>query len=82
MALQWRHSERSEESAADPSEYLRMTQKINARSYFNSTRIAATFRAGYGNFFLFGSYNLTTVFKSQVASEISLLQAGIGITGL
>jgi hypothetical protein len=58
------------------------TQKINARSYFNSTRIAATFRAGYGNFFLFGSYNLTTVFKSQVASEISLLQAGIGITGL
>jgi hypothetical protein len=58
------------------------TQKINSRTYFNTTRIAATFRAGYGNFFLFGSYNLTPVFKSQVTAEMSLLQAGIGITGL
>jgi hypothetical protein len=58
------------------------TQKISSSSYFQNTRIAATFRGGYGNFFLFGSYNLTPVFKSQVAAEMSLLQVGIGITGL
>lgn len=58
------------------------TQKINARTYFNTTRIAATFRAGYGNFFMFGSYNLTTIFRSQAAADMNLLQAGIGITGL
>jgi hypothetical protein len=58
------------------------SQKINARNYFNTTRIAATFRAGYGNFFMFGSYNLTPIFRSQVAPDMTLLQAGIGITGL
>jgi hypothetical protein len=62
--------------------FREFTQKINARTYFNTTRIAATFRAGYGNFFMFGSYNLTTIFRSQAAADMNLLQAGIGITGL
>lgn len=58
------------------------TQKISSGNYFNTTRISTTFRAGYGNFFMFGSYDLTPIFRSQVAAEMTLLQAGIGITGL
>jgi hypothetical protein len=38
------------------------TQKVTAKGYFNTTRIAATARVGYGNISVFGSYNLTTMF--------------------
>ncbi|MCX6293438.1 MAG: outer membrane beta-barrel protein [Sphingobacteriales bacterium] len=58
------------------------TQKVTAKGYFNTTRIAATARVGYGNFSVFGSYNLTTMFKDNVAANIKLLQLGICISGL
>ena len=58
------------------------TQKVSAKGYFNTTRIAATARVGYGNFSVFGSYNLTTMFKDNVAANIKLLQLGLCISGL
>jgi hypothetical protein len=58
------------------------TQKVTAKGYFNTTRIAATARVGYGNFSVFGSYNLTTMFKDNVAANIKLLQLGLCISGL
>lgn len=58
------------------------TQKLTSKSYFNTTRLAATFRVGYGNFCLFGSYNLTPVFKDKVATNMSLLQVGLNFSGL
>lgn len=58
------------------------TQKVTAKGYFNTTRIAATARVGYGNFSVFGSYNLTTMFKDNVAANIKLLQLGICFSGL
>ena len=58
------------------------SQKITAKGYFNSTRIAATARVGYGNFSVFGSYNLTNMFKENVAADIKLLQVGICFSGL
>lgn len=57
-------------------------QKVNSKSYFNSTRVAATARVGYGYFSLFGSYNLTTMFKDAVAPDTKLLQLGITLSGL
>lgn len=57
-------------------------QKINTRGYFNSTRIAATARIGYGVFSIFGSYNLSSMFKTGVAADIRLLQIGLCISGL
>ncbi len=56
--------------------------KINSKTYFNTTRIAATARVGYGVFSLFGAYNLTTMFKDGVAADVKLLQVGITISGL
>lgn len=58
------------------------TEKIASSSYLNKNRFAATARVGYGIFSLFASYNLTPVFKSNVASDIKLLQVGLTISGL
>jgi hypothetical protein len=57
-------------------------QKVSTKSYFNTTRLAATARIGYGNFSLFGAYNITTMFKDGVAPDTKLLQIGLTISGL
>ncbi len=56
--------------------------KENTRQYFNSTRLAATARVGYGIFSLFGSYSITNVFKDGVAPDIKGAQIGLTISGL
>jgi Outer membrane protein beta-barrel domain len=58
------------------------TVKESARSYFNGSRIAVTGRVGYGAFSLFGSYNVTNIFKDAVAADTKLVQVGISISGL
>ncbi|MFC4263164.1 outer membrane beta-barrel protein [Ferruginibacter yonginensis] len=58
------------------------TVKESTRTYFNSTRLAATARVGYGMFSLFGAYNITNIFKDGVAADTKLLQIGITISGL
>ena len=57
-------------------------QKINSKSYFNTTRLAATARVGYGYFSLFGAYNITAMFKNEVGPDVKLLQLGLTISGL
>lgn len=58
------------------------TDKVLARNYFNSTRLAATARVGYGNFTLFGAYGLTGIFKDGVAADMKSLQIGLTLSGL
>lgn len=59
------------------------TEKINSKSYFNTRRLAATARIGYGNFSLFGSYNLSSsIFKDLVTADTKLLQVGLTVSGL
>ena len=59
------------------------TFKESTKSYFNTTRLVATARVGYGIFSLFGAYNITPVFKDGVASpDIRTLQVGLTISGL
>ncbi len=59
-----------------------LTLKESSKSFFNTTRIAATARVGYGIFSLFGAYNLTSIFKDGVAPDTKLVQLGITISGL
>ncbi len=61
---------------------INYTEKKTDKSYFNSTRLAATARIGYGNFSLFGAYNITAMFKDAVAADIKLLQVGLTLSGL
>lgn len=58
------------------------TEKQSTKTFFNSTRVSGTFRAGYGIFGLFGSYSFTNLFKDGVAAEINPLQVGLTISGL
>jgi hypothetical protein len=58
------------------------TDKVLSKNYFNSTRLAATARVGYGNFTLFGAYDLTGIFKDGVAANMKSLQIGLTISGL
>lgn len=58
------------------------TLKETSKKFFNSTRMAVTARVGYGNFSLFGSYQINNMFKDAVAPETKLLQVGICLSGL
>lgn len=58
------------------------TEKLTSKSYFNTTRLALTARVGYANFSVFGSWNITQVFKDKVATNMSLLQVGVNLAGL
>jgi hypothetical protein len=59
-----------------------VTEKIAAKDYFNTTKLSVTGRIGYGNFSIFGSYALTSMFKDGVAPPSKLLQIGLTISGL
>lgn len=58
------------------------TQKFLTKSYFNTSRLAATARIGYGLFSLFGAYNFTSLFKDGVAADMKLYQVGLTVSGL
>ena len=58
------------------------TAKVTDKSFFNTTRFAATARIGYGNFSLFGSYQINNLFKDGVAPEIKPFQIGLCLSGL
>lgn len=58
------------------------TDKITDKTFFNNTRVAATARIGYGNFTLFGAYNITSIFRPLAAADVKLLQVGITFSGL
>ncbi len=57
-------------------------QKQSDKHFFNSTRLSATARVGYGNFSLFASYQINNLLKDGVGPDIKPLQVGICISGL
>lgn len=59
-----------------------LTEKETSKAFFNTTRIAATARLGYGIFSLYGAYSLTSLFKDGVAPDTKLVQIGLTISGL
>jgi Outer membrane protein beta-barrel domain len=56
--------------------------KDDTKRYVTPWQFAATARVGWGNFSLFGSYNLTNVFKQNAGPVITPLSLGICLTGL
>lgn len=56
--------------------------KASTKKYFNSTRLAATARIGYGLVSLHGAYQLTTLLKDGVGPEIRPYSVGLTISGL
>ena len=60
----------------------KVVEKINTKRYLDKWRFSATARIGYGNFTLFGSYNLNTLFKEGSGPDIVPYSIGLCITGL
>lgn len=56
--------------------------KENTKRYLSQWNFAATARIGWGNFSLYGSYNLTNVFKDKSGPTLTPMSAGICISGL
>lgn len=58
------------------------TMKEKSKRFFNTTRLIGTARVGLGHFSLYGSYQVTTLFKEGVAAEIRPFTIGLTISGL
>ncbi len=58
------------------------TQKQSSSMYFNSSRIAATARVGYGHFAVFAAYTLTSFLKDGAGASIKPYQIGLAVSGL
>jgi hypothetical protein len=57
-------------------------EKEANKSMFNTWRFAGTARIGYGNFAVYGTYNLTSVFKETGTYDIRPYSIGIALSGL
>ncbi len=58
------------------------TMKESSKRYFNTTRLSAQARVGVGHFSLYGSYQITTLFKEGAAADIRPYSIGITLSGL
>lgn len=56
--------------------------KESSKRYFNSNRLSAIARVGKGHFSLYGSYQITALFKEGVAAEIRPYSIGLTLSGL
>ncbi len=56
--------------------------KVDTKRYIAPWNFAATARIGWGNFSLFGSYNLTNVFKANAGPDVTPMSVGICLSGL
>lgn len=59
-----------------------VNEKINSKRYLSTWNFAATARVGLGNFAIYGSYNLTDVFKDKQGPPATPYSIGLCITGL
>ncbi|MEO7312715.1 MAG: outer membrane beta-barrel protein [Chitinophagaceae bacterium] len=60
----------------------KVIEKEKSKKFFNSTRIAATARIGYGHFSLYGSYQLNSLIKDGFGPQIKPWSIGLCLTGL
>lgn len=61
---------------------LSYTQKEKGKRFFNGTRLSATARFGYGNFSLFGSYQLNSFVKEGMGPDVRPYMLGLTLSGL
>lgn len=56
--------------------------KVDTKNFVTTWNFAATARVGWGHFAVFGSYNLTNVFKADNGPAVTPYSVGIALTGL
>lgn len=60
----------------------KVNYKNNSRKYLETWRFAASARLGYGNVSVFGTYNLTNLYKDGEGPVVTPYSIGLCITGL
>lgn len=60
----------------------KVVEKENTRRFFEQYRVGATLRLGWGNFSLFGAYNLNPLFKEGQGPQVQPYSVGLCISGL
>ncbi len=63
-------------------EGVKTVEKVNTKRYLDKYRFSATARVGWGNFTLFGSYNLNAMFTEGRGPDIVPYSIGLCVTGL
>lgn len=58
------------------------TMKEASKRFFNKNRLVGTARIGMGHFTLYGSYQLTTLFKDGLGPQVRPFSIGITLSGL
>ncbi|MBC7553379.1 MAG: outer membrane beta-barrel protein [Taibaiella sp.] len=61
---------------------VNIKDKENTKRYVSPWNFAATARVGFGNFAVFGSYNITNVFKDANGPVVTPFSFGLSISGL
>ncbi len=61
---------------------LNYTQKETGKRFFNTYRLAVTSRIGYGNFSLFGSYQINAFVKDGLGPDVKPFSIGLTLSGL
>ena len=61
---------------------INVKYKENTKRYYSPWNFAATARIGWGNMSVFGSYNITNVFKENNGPALTPASVGFCITGL
>ncbi|PSK94680.1 outer membrane protein with beta-barrel domain [Taibaiella chishuiensis] len=59
-----------------------VVEKVNSKRYMQTWKFAPTARIGWGNFSVYGSYNLSPMFNNGEGPEVFPYSVGITITGL
>lgn len=57
-------------------------QKEKDRKYLNNIRLAPTMRIGYGNFTVYGAYQLTSLFREGQGPAVRPFSIGLALSGL
>lgn len=67
-------------SAPDLPELI--NEKVNSKRYFQKWRFAPIVRLGWGNFQVYGSYSLSSLFNEGAGPQVYPYSIGISISGL
>jgi Outer membrane protein beta-barrel domain len=76
------HTRNKDMQTASGSSINQYTMKESSKRFFNTTRLSAQARVGYGHFSLYGTYQITNLFKDGVAPAIRPYSIGLTLSGL
>ena len=79
LSAHTRNKDLEDENGTSINQYV---MKESSKRFFNTTRLSAQARIGWGHFSLYGTYQLSALFKDGVAPVIRPYSIGLTLSGL